>query len=199
MFDRCLISTMDNAVVVSEKEKIIYIRIGKVAGSSIHRYLLEKEVPDLMFPPNKNWKETFKREDYFVFTFVRNPWDRMVSIWNYHKAYLPSFKEFIRSDFKYNINIGKRKGKQKQSIYNHSQQMVDYFFTDLDYVGRFENLEDDWKYVAGIIGVSQELQHINKGGEKLHYTKYYDDSDVEIVRKLFKDDIETFNYKFGED
>ncbi len=187
-------------LIVSEKRKFIYIRLGKVAGTSIHTHVLKKEVPDLIFTPEKEWVKTFKREDYFVFTFVRNPWDRMVSIWNYHSggAHLPTFKKFIRSDFKYNSHSG----KPKIGIYNHTLQMVDHFFIEPDYVGRFENLKDDWKHVGRKIGVSQELEHHNetpyKGKIKQHYTTYYDVEDVETIRKLFKDDIETFNYKFGE-
>ena len=35
-------------------------------------------------------------------------------------------------------------------------------------------------------------------GKYNYYVSYYDNSDVEVVRKLFKDDIETFGYSFDK-
>ena len=78
--------------------------------------------------------------------------------------------------------------------------MVDYLnMIDLDFAGRFENLESDWKHVAKIIDVSQEIPHANKGQhrtKKTDYTEYYDDDDIAVIRKRYKDDIKTFNYDF---
>jgi hypothetical protein len=185
--------------IISEEKKFIYIKIGKVATSSIHHYLLEKEVPNLIssfdnYDIYDRWAKRFDRKDYYVFTFVRNPWDRMVSIWNYHRAYLPEFKEFIRSNFRYKSHSG----KEKVSIHNHCRQMIEYIFTEPDFIGKYENLYEDWKVIADKIGVSNILPYSNKtqGKKDVHYSAYYDKSDVEVVRKLYKDDIERFNYEF---
>ncbi len=81
--------------------------------------------------------------NYFKFTFVRNPWDRMVSWYHYEpliysrissKGYsVPSFAEFIE-----NLNTFSRQ-EQYSFIVDENGE------TQVDFVGRFENLNYDYK------------------------------------------------------
>ena len=80
----------------------------------------------------------------------------------------------------------------------------------VDFVGRFENLQDDFDKVCDKIGMPRtKLPHTNTtkyikksgGGWELdnkHYTEYYDEMTKDIVAKQFKRDIQYFGYKFGE-
>ena len=69
----------------------------------------------------------------------------------------------------------------------------------VDFIGKYENLEQDWKTCAGRIGLPAELPHVNKNPrQKRHYTEYYTDATRKIIADKFRVDIDFFDYKFGE-
>ena len=67
-----------------------------------------------------------------------------------------------------------------------------------DYIGRFENIDSDWKNICETINYGhKKLPHINKTCHK-NYTYYYDEETQQIINDIYKKDIEYFGYKFGE-
>ena len=68
----------------------------------------------------------------------------------------------------------------------------------VDFLGRFENFENDFSYVCNYLNIPDlKLPHINKRNRN-RYTEYYDDETREIVEEKYARDIEYFGYKFGE-
>lgn len=123
-------------------------------------------------------------ESIFKFAFVRNPWDRMVGLY-FHNGKGIKFKQYVAT---------KRPPSQKSFITDSDN------FILVDFIGRFENLAEDWGIVCERVGVEHTpLAHI-RTGEKIPrepYKYYYDQEDWDAVAKLFAEDIETFGYEDG--
>ena len=71
----------------------------------------------------------------------------------------------------------------------------------MDFVGRFENRENDLQYISQKIGVNIDSnihQRKIQMRNKKHYTEYYDDETRQIVAEKYAEDIEYFGYKFGK-
>lgn len=161
-------------------------------------------------------------DNYFKFAFVRNPWSRMVSIYKYlgfNKKY--DFKKFLLEEFnsrafrnKYWIVVV----PQNEFLYADDGNLL------VDYVGKFESLQNDFDIVCKKIGLpSTLLPHVNESKDSFvslslnpknvarnllasiraknipcygKYQDYYDDESINFVAKLYKKDIELFEYDF---
>ena len=68
------------------------------------------------------------------------------------------------------------------------------------FIGRFERLNEDFRYVTNWIGLGElELPHDTWGsGGSADYREWYNDETTEMVGELYKSDVEYFGYKFGE-
>ena len=66
------------------------------------------------------------------------------------------------------------------------------------FIGRFETFVNDLNEAARLGGFKlATLKHINPSKHK-HYTEYYDDETIEFIAKHFKQEIDRFNYRYGE-
>jgi hypothetical protein len=123
-------------------------------------------------------------DEYFKFACVRNPWDRLVSLYfSPHKGNV----EFDRKKF---LDIVKNTKKGMQSVY-----VTEGGRLATDYLIRFENLASDFARVCDRLGIEAELPHVNKS-KHLQYREYYDNKTRNLVYKLYRDDIELFGYEF---
>jgi len=206
--------------MISHKHKVIFVHIPKCGGTSIEDVLFKplcrRSKKDLFGFPNKYQTGGLQHlmsshiieevgEDifnqYFKFSFVRNPWDKMVSQYHYTIAKRQdlqnhigitkssSFKKYINRVFKAEMFV--QWDQQYKFLYVNKKCVVDF-------LGRFESIQEDFNIVCDKIGIRQQkLPHIHKSDRK-HYTEYYDDKTREIVAEKYSKDIEIFGYKFGE-
>tara|TARA_B100000902_G_scaffold396316_1_gene456997 strand:+ start:781 stop:1473 length:693 start_codon:yes stop_codon:yes gene_type:complete len=163
-----------------------------------------------------NLNQHFDLSDYFKFAFVRNPWDVRLSRYFYlrnteiayntkknlstdNSALSLDFKSWcFKGDWFPPRNHGWRKNPPKTEGGQIGFLQNDNFEIDIDYIGKFENLQEDFNNICDQIGIAKKkLPHHNKSKHK-HYTKYYDDETRQMVAKEYIKDIEYFGYKFGE-
>ncbi|MGV6817137.1 MAG: sulfotransferase family 2 domain-containing protein [Thiotrichales bacterium] len=141
----------------------------------------------------------------FKFTFVRNPWDLQVSSFHHIRRERPQvmngiddFNEFMRWKFnperpyQYHIDT---------SLQLQSDYLVDLHGNKLvDFIGRTENLQDDFDKVCETIGINpmtlpQKRVAKDRGKD---YRAYYADDTAALVAQHFARDIEMFAYAFDQ-
>lgn len=138
----------------------------------------------------------------FKFSFVRNPWDLQVSSWHHLKKERPhlvndcnTFTDFIQykldSKRKYEYHLD-------TSIDLQSNYLVDlHRHTICDFVGRYENLEEDYQHICNELGIEcLPLAHKRRASNRKSYQEYYDEKTKQLVSEYFREDIERFNYTF---
>lgn len=190
--------------MINHKHKYIFIHIGKTGGTSIE-HALDPHVglddnPKLKSTKNTDFNDkhyTLARyideypdcyNDYYKFTFVRNPWDREVSRWKWF-TFCGYYND---ADITFLEHL-KLPGNSYYEWLNNSKQGY-----AVDYIGRFEHLQQDFDTICDQIGIPRhELPHTNKTKHK-HYTEYYDDASREHVAERYSQDIEYFGYKFDQ-
>lgn len=137
----------------------------------------------------------------FTFAFVRNPWDRMASMYAYKTSREPSpeaLLRWLRTDSPHChtpqlYNIAEPLGDPPRG----KADTVAYGEILVDFVGRFERLAHDFAKAAGRAGLGQpKLCRINNSVRRPDYRPYYCDEARELVAVRFADEIERFGYHF---
>lgn len=185
---------------------VVFVHIPKAAGKSITRALGlqrfvgkrgakafngEKRVTFLHQLYPELIKEGIVPEEYdkdaFKFCFCRNPYDRAVSHWQYTMRRHPdrlmrgtSFVDFTRA-------LGTRRDWIPQSTWLEG--------VDFDFIGRFENLDEDVHKVGELTGITIErIPKINTTKHK-HYSAYYRNESKCRVEEYYAEDFKNFNYE----
>jgi hypothetical protein len=153
---------------------------------------------------------------FFKFSFVRNPWNRILSEYRYRNYFHHhSFRDFV-------FNKMPKPGFDDK--YRHVMPQYDMLHDKdgrllVDFVGRFETLQRDFDRVCEKLGLENSLlPHRNPSdkksrdlkrrlrtilfmnGENRHHelSDFYDDETREAVADYYRIDIETFGYTFNE-
>jgi len=81
----------------------------------------------------------------------------------------------------------------------HLRTMDYWLDSKVDYIGRYEQLQLSYKHICKKCGIPYSvLPETNKSRHK-HYTKYYNNESISIVSKLYKIDLDRFNYKYNDE
>lgn len=139
------------------------------------------------------WLETITDDalaDYRIFSFVRNPWDRAVSIARYFDIPLAEFASNHRRLISGDPNL--RLHSLPCHRYTHLEGIP---FVDM--IGRFEQLERDFRDICKTLGISppDRLPHAN-ASERTHYNYYFNSETQSSVQDIYQEDVELFNYQF---
>lgn len=197
-----------SSIAALDYYKCIFVHIPKNAGLSVcytlfgntggsHRKIVDYKK---IFSPG-----TFKR--YYKFTFVRNPWDRLVStffflknggltekdrVWaQEHIAQFDSFDAFVKG-WLTEENINNSLHFQHQYCFLEDEKGI----IAVDFIGRFENIEEDFKKITEELNIRRTLKKTNTSKRKEDYKAYYDEETKTIVNEVYRKDIQLFNYEF---
>ena len=118
---------------------------------------------------------------------------------NYKKHYQIDFSEDINSFYSFCYCYDKFFECNSDPIAtNHLLPQDEFIPRNIDFIGRFENLQQDFNTICDKIKIPhKQLPHKNATKHK-HYTEYYDEETKSFVAEKYAKDIEYFGYKFGE-
>jgi hypothetical protein len=182
------------------KKTPLFIHIPKTGGRSIQFALKHHfDHKNIIKHSRAAEFEHIDHKNYFTFTFVRNPYDRIVSAHQYLINGLGNGKDIeygrtIPKDFKKFV-----KNILRDSFRIHFRPIKWWIDRSVDFIGRYENLQTDFSLVCKIIGVeSIILPRFGAWLPRAHYSSFYDQEAREIVTDIYKDDIEYYDYTYEE-
>ncbi len=194
--------------------KALFMHIPKTGGISLYKAIKHPRVRIkghfIQNPFYLYLKDSLKfyPEKPFVFSFVRNPWDRLVSAFFYldqggmngsDRRDMRKYIKQYKGDFKIFVREAIAEGNALEQL--HFKPQYEWICDDddrllTDYTGRFETLQEDLQIISEKTGIPfQTLKHQNKSKHK-PYREYYCDEMRKIVEKAYAKDIELFNYNF---
>jgi hypothetical protein len=150
-------------------------------------------------PKNHEWATSEQFKNYFKFAFIRNPWDRVYS------AYLNLIRDPMHrrvlgireqesiglEDFLFRFSGKGMLAPQTYWLKSHNGRM------ELDFIGRFESLAEDFGTVAREIGEPNlALPHATKANSRATYQDAYSRSAREYVADFYSTEISYFGYRF---
>ena len=203
-------------MIVSHRHRFVFLHIPKTAGTSIcvglglrsgetggwvkdscvivgrtKHHIVPQEIP----------------ENYFVFTFVRNPWDRILSYYMFRndprnadrKSIHPKERKISFKKWLQQLDKFKKYRRINRAFSIAISQQADIIENFAAYVGRYEFLERDIQFICKKVGMTTPvLQIVNSSTKKTRpYGEYYDAESRDIVAQMYNKDIELFDYKFG--
>ena len=197
--------------IVSDKHQFIYYEIQKCATESVRKYFLGKnnQYGAVRISGGRSKGLLYEEKGYAQFTFIRNPWERIVSAWVskfvfYHDPKHPtlpgirdpelslttSFDEFVRF-------VAKTPDKWADCHFKSMHQ----FIPDRGIIiGHVEDFERDFKYIRTFIGLMErEIPHENTTSDKRKkpWREYYTKELQSLITERYKEDIELYSYAFN--
>jgi chondroitin 4-sulfotransferase 11 len=204
---------------IDHLNNVAFIHIPKTAGSSIHiRYKDYKRLvgpsradplPDIHHMGVKEFRKTHP-EGYRLFAFIRNPWDRLLSgFTEFQNTALRNgtpLSNLIQSSymgpggfFRFCEDLSKNKEVVLADV--HFKPQITFLDEEADnygvyFLGRYENLQEDWNEFAKSIGYPERLGYRHRQTNHAPYQEMYTSHTKDLVYQFYKQDIKTFGYKF---
>lgn len=183
-------------IVDCESRKFLYMKPCRTGGTSLLREFLERRVPGIVHQKDHpgRFHEWLARitdaclSEYFIFSAVRNPWDRVMSIAAYFRT---PVSPFVRNLADRRLNRTMREHSLPLHHYTHMRGSP-----FVDQVCQFETLAEDVTRICGRIGVPAEpLPHVNRTDHP-HYRECLTPEESAIVANEYAEDIALYGYQF---
>ncbi|MBO1256853.1 sulfotransferase family 2 domain-containing protein [Alteromonas sp. 5E99-2] len=191
-----------------DDKKAIFVHIPKCAGISVNKALFGNLAGGhTTLEQYLTVYEPKAIQNYFKFTIVRNPWDRVVSAyfflqqggmnkWDkefYEKelAQYESFDDFVKNWLSNPKNLYKHHHFKPQTHYILDK----YNKVKIDFIGYLERIDEDFKFLCDKLNVDAELP-VNNRSKRKDYCAYYNEETQAVVAKMYQKDIEYLGYDF---
>jgi len=193
-------------MLVSDSHKFIVFHIPKTAGSSM-THELAKYLNPFVEPPQTNktfggWQPLhhidriqhrpvqecrqteYWEKTYFKASFVRNPYDLVVSAWPKDV----DFTQWVIQQVASRKSLVSRWGSQYDYLSDHRKELM------VDWIGKYEQMDKDWEKFCYLTKIEHNpLKRLNTSWKK-PYHEYYNERTYQIVTKLFQKDLHYFGY-----
>lgn len=189
-----------------DQHRCVFVHIPKSAGSSVKQALFPgTEGPGHRMAMDYQLENPKKFNDYFVFTFVRNPYDRLVSAYTYltgntgsqkdkqfHREVLSKYQDF--RDFVLN-GLHTKEVQKKWHLRPQHYYTVNFNGDNIvDFIGKVENVDQDFAHVCQKLNKSAKLVHKNKSARKRDCMAYYDEETRAKAAEFYHWDFVLFDY-----
>lgn len=188
-------------MIVSDSHEFVFFHIPKCAGGSVTRALADisrRELgPHTGMPfAVEHLGEKFDR--YFKFAFVRNPWDRMVSRYEYAKQRQGAMEPggFHESRASFGAFVGWQLTDSPSTQWHWLTEPQTHTRVMVDFVGRVERMQADFDVVCERIGIAPRELGVHRATEHGPYREYYDAGLRDVIAGAYAQDIEGFGYEF---
>jgi hypothetical protein len=219
--------------MISLSKKVIWVGINGTGTTSMAPFFMRWKAKATSEQPNQKHQTYVEAEadikkrgkspdDFFKFTFIRNPWDRQVGRFFHDQRIgdIPpdvSFERWIKwFDMRYKDKGGfdralqdetaKRPwcfglGANKPKFLPRWDWPCFYWCCNedmeikMDFIGRVETLEKDFDSLTKKLDINASLPHKNKS-DRGPYQDYFTKETKDVVEKIFEKDIEHFGYTF---
>ena len=225
-------------MIISYRHRFIFIHGPKTAGTAVAKTLATVCGPDdIVTLQRRNGlnkhddSETIYHyvgdstwNSFFKFTFERNPWDKIVSLYcmqidpdHWRRTDVSAGTRFFNFSRRLRCHIKPPSfrtwllRKSKGRTHSKLPQYVDKLYhlqgnLAVDYVGRFENINADFQTIADRLNVPVTLPASKRtlrrrddpdfDPDEPSYRKYYTPELRDIVAKAYVKEIELFGYEF---
>jgi len=195
-------SDIQRSICVNPSKKLIYFKPGKAAGTSIFRVILQPMGGWIIQKDNPNqfskWVNNIadkELDEYYKFIFVRNPYARLVSVWNDKKSEYnlnKNFKDFVMTKDSIFVNsVPRHLHLQSQSSLVETPSG---FRTGVNFVGKVETIDEDWQTLCFCADIPYRPMVRAQVRKHADYRTYYDNEATERVQNLYSRDFEMFGY-----
>ena len=200
---------------ISDSKSFCFININRIGGGTVSS-LLKKQVEDIqtgksVISTMRNVLDLFpKISDYHTFTFVRCPYDWLVSMYynintnELHPDYIfvkdLNFYHFVQWLYEVGMN---REESDFQPFY---RKQTDFISVDnelkVNKIYKFEGMSNDsgtsnvlHLFLQLNLLMPRSIPMVNKSDRPLGWDNMYDSKIYKLVNHIFAEDFKNFNYK----